>query len=172
MLLWALISYKVLWSQTYYTGTNTIQDRSRVVMSSGQLLGMSMDRPLCHVQQQEMSPFRVPISGYTGSLHWCFVDPVELDGHGVCLLAIQSHPNRDNQTQTVSDSHHDLHSSVPNGCIVDAGATTAIAGHSHSRVSDTSHSNRSSNQWRGWELDLPLLKSSRLETLKALFWDI
>ena len=57
-----------------------------------------IDRPVCYVQQQEITPVCIPgspvcIFRSSGGFHRCPVDPVELDGHGVHLLTIQSHPD-------------------------------------------------------------------------------
>ena len=56
---------------------------------------------LPHSQQQEMSSVHIPVSGLVGGLHRCTVDPVEPDGHSVCLSTVHDHPNSHSQAQTV-----------------------------------------------------------------------
>ena len=49
--------------------THQMGDPSRPVTASVQPLGTAMDRSVCHIQQQEMPSFHMPISGLVGDLH-------------------------------------------------------------------------------------------------------
>ena len=66
--------------------------------------------------------------------------------------------------QSVAIAHHDSHSTVQNGRIVNARLATISTGHTHScvRWSETTKSSPSSNQWRSREPDLPLLHAWKI----------
>ena len=84
---------------------------------------------------------------------------------------IQDNPSSDSQAQTVPRNHHDTDSSVLHGLIVDAGTTSTVMRQSHlrSRWTQISHSTSSSTWRRSREPDIPMLKSTLVETLRALF---
>ena len=160
--------------QAVTTGTDA---SSRMGNSSGpvatcvQPLGTSVDRFVCYICQQEVSQVRVPIPGSTGCLHRHPVDTMEPYGNGVSLSAVQDHSISVGQDLSVSVTQGHSYSAIQNGRLLDAGASTALPGknNSRSRRSETSNSSRSSNRRSRREPDLPVLKPTRLETLKVLF---
>ena len=67
-------------------------------------------------------------------------------GWAWCMLpTIKNHPNSHSQAQTVQLNHLDTHSSLQNGCIMDAGAFATLTGqtNSHLRPTQTTHSSHS-----------------------------
>ena len=139
------------------------------VATSVRPLGTSVDRFVCYICQQEVSRVGVHISGSTGCLHRRPVVTVEPYGKGVRFPAVQGHSINVGEDPSVSGTHGHSNNTTQNGRLLDAGASTALPGqtNSRSRRSETSNSSRLSNQWSRREPDLPVLKPTYLETLKA-----
>ena len=116
-----------------------------------------------------MSAVCVTISWSPGGLYRRHVNPVESEGNGLCLSTIQDDPSSDSQAQTVPRNHHDTDSSVLHGLIMDAGTTSTVMRQSHlrSRRTQISHSTSSSTWRRSRQPDIPMLKSTCVETLKS-----
>ena len=145
--------------------------RPRVTDTSVQMMGMAVDRPVCHIRQQEMSLIHLPVSGSLGGLHRLNVNPVVPDGIGVRFPTVQNDLSCISQVMSVSLTHDDTGNSIPAGRLMDAGTSpTGLrqTNTSHRPVS-TSVSGCSSTRQRNREPDLPLLQPTRMETFKALF---
>ena len=135
-------------------------------------VGRAAGRLVCDIRQQTTRQVRIAVSGPQGRVDRCHVHALgQREGPPVRVPAIQDGPSSSAEDRSVTRSQGDFDRSTATGSFVVSGVDGSVPRRSDpavrrgSRLADS----RRLDRWRGdWDSSLPAVKSTRVETLRAI----
>ena len=147
-------------------------DPSAAAGSGVHQVGDTVDRSVCDLREQEAVDIRITIPGHEGQIRGRHVSSVDGNGNGVCLPAIQDAAGGLEQNTEVPQPVCHSHSTTDAVSVMDARPAPDVLGVPNSTGTGRASSSRArgSASRRGQRNQtLPALKSSCVETLRAIF---
>ena len=148
-----------------------VVDPSAAAGSSVHQLGDTLDRFVCDLREQEATNIRITIPGHEGQIRGRHASSVDGNGNGVRLPTIQDAAGGLEQNTEIPRSVCHSHSTTNTVSVVDVRPAPDVSGVPNATgTGRASYSRaRGSTSRRGQQNQtLPALKSSRLETLRAI----
>ena len=135
-------------------------------------VGRATDRLVCDIRQQTTRQVRIAVSGPQGGVDRCHVHALGLrEGPPVRVPAIQDGPASTAEDRPVTRSGGDFDRSIATGSIMVPRADGPIPRRSDPAVrrrSRPTDARRLDGRWGDRDSSLPTVKSSRVETLRAI----
>ena len=135
-------------------------------------VGRAAGRLVCDIRQQTTHQVRIAVSGPQGRVDRCHVHALgQREGPPVRVPAIQDGPSSTAEDRSVTRSQGDFDRSTATGSVVVSGVDGSVPRRSDPAVcrrSRPADSRRLDRRWGDRDSSLPAVKSTRVETLRAI----